>query len=138
MKQRSIISSLAKRTVAGMLCLWLLSMAVLTLVLAGSIQARTTAFYTSELEQALAGLQEIYKAEPVSAAELDFSLPQKDFDPVNGFPLLRDRPVSLWRGTLSMNVRGAINRSEGFDLTGAVIGNVGLLITEGRLGVSNM
>ena len=138
MKQRSIISSLAKRTVAGMLCLWLLSMAVLTLVLAGSIQARTTAFYTSELEQALAGLQEGFRAEPVSAAELDFSLPQRDFYPVNGFPLLRIRAVSLRRGTLSMNVRGAINRSEGFDLTGAVIGNVGLLITEGRLGVSNM
>ena len=138
MKQRSIISSLAKRTVAGMLCLWLLSMAVLTLVLAGSIQARTTAIYTSELEQALAGLQEGFRAEPVSAAELTFSMPQKDFDPVNGFPLLRDRPVSLRRGILSMNVRGAINRSEGFDLTGAVIGNVGLLITEGRLGVSNM
>ena len=138
MNQRSIVGSLARRTAAGLLCRWLLSMAVLTLVLAGSIQARTTAFYTSELEQALAGLQEGFKAEPVSAAELAFSLPQKDYDPINGFPLLRDRPVSLRRGTLSMNVRGAIDRSEGFDLTGAIIGNVGLLITEGRLGVSNM
>ena len=138
MSERSIVGSLARRTAAGMLCLWLVSMAVLTLVLAGNIQVRTTAFYTSELEQALAGLQESYRAEPVSAAELDFSLLQKDFYPVNGFPLLRIRAVSLRRGTLCMNVKGAINRSEGFDLTGAVIGNVGLLITEGRLGVSNM
>ncbi len=138
MSERSIVGSLARRTAAGMLCLWLLSMAVLTLVLAGNIQVRTTAFYASELERALDELQESYRAEPVSAAELDFSLPQKDFYPVNGFPLLRIRAVSLRRAALSMNGRGAINRSEGFDLTGAVIGNVGLLITEGRLGVSNM
>ncbi len=137
MNQRSIVGSLAKRTAAGLLCLWLLSMAVLTLVLAGSIQARTTAFYTSELEQALAGLQEGFKAEPVSAAELAFSLPQKDFDPVNGFPLLRDRPVSLRRGTLSMTRKGAIMKSEGFDLTGINLGTVGLQINEGRLSISN-
>ncbi len=138
MSERGIIGSLARRTAAGMLCLWLVSMAVLTLVLAGSIQVRTTAFYASELERALDELQEDFRAGPVSAAELDFSLPQRDFYPVNGFPLLRIRAVSLRRGTLSMNARGAINRAEGFDLTGAVLGNVGLLITEGRLGVSNM
>ncbi len=138
MSERGIIGSLARRTAAGMLCLWLVSMAVLTLVLAGSIQVRTTAFYASELERALDELQEDFRAGPVSAAELDFSLPQRDFYPVNGFPLLRIRAVSLRRGTLSMNARGAINRAEGFDLTGAVLGNVGLLITEGRLGVNNM
>ena len=137
MKQHSIIGALFRRTVAGMLFLWLLVSVFITFQLAGDIRAQTAPRYAAALEKALDDLAERFMAQPVGAGDLEFSLPEVRFMPSAGLPLLNMRDVPLWKGTINMNGKGAIMKSDGLDLTGMVIGNVGLTINEGKLSVSN-
>ncbi len=62
-------------------------------------------------------LAERFKAQPVAAGELEFSLPEVPYVPSVGLPLLNMRDVPLWKGTISMNSKGAIMKSDGLALT---------------------
>ncbi len=135
MKQRSIISSLAKRTAAGMLCLWLLVAVLLTFQLAGDFRAQTAPLFAAALEKALDDLEERCKEQPVLAQDLEFSLPEVTCVPSAGLPLMSMRALPLWTGTINMTERGAIMKSEGFDLTGVVMGGAGLTVKEGKLAI---
>lgn len=75
--------------------------------------------------------------EGLTAEKLDFSLPECAFVPAGSLPLTRQREIPLWKGTLALIPRGNIMKGEGFDLTGAVMGNVGLTIVEGKLAIGN-
>ncbi len=137
MKQRSIIGSLARRMALGMLCLWLAVAALLTTLVAGDIRAQSAPVYAEALERAMEELRSRSGEEGLTAEKLDFSLPECAFVPAGSLPLTRQRQIPLWKGTLALIPRGNIMKGEGFDLTGAVMGNVGLTIVEGKLAIGN-
>ena len=137
MKQRSIIGSLARRMALGMLCLWLAVTALLTTLVAGDIRAQSAPVYAEALERAMEELRSRSGEEGLTAEKLDFSLPECAFVPAGSLPLTRQRQIPLWKGTLALIPRGNIMKGEGFDLTGAVMGNVGLTIVEGKLAIGN-
>ena len=134
MKERSIIVTMAKRLAAGMLCIWLLSMALSTLLLAGDLERQGAEACAKVLEQTLAD----YKAEQERLGEWKIkemlvSLPEVRFTPTLDFPLLRPREMNIWHAALTVGESRTIIRSEGLDIGVAEEAYTGFTVREGKL-----
>ena len=126
--------SLAKRLGAGMLCFWLLSAALATILLAGDLERQGAAGCAAVLEQALAE----YKARQEQlgewkSAEMLLQLPEVHFTPTLSFPLLKEREMNIWHAALTVADTGMIVRSEGFAKGSATEFDSGFTVREGKL-----
>ncbi len=134
MRQRSIIITMAKRLAAGMLCLWLLSMALATCLLAGDLQQQGAAACASALEQTLADYKEEQeRLGEWKTTEMLLQLPEVQFTPTLGFPLLNVRELSVWHAALTVGDSLMIVKSEGFDVGSADEFDTGFTVREGRI-----
>ena len=137
MKRKTILGSLAVRLAAAFFCLWLLSMALLTVTLAGDIRRQASPVYAEALEAALEELREVAAARSLRAEDLSFTPPEVHFTPRVSLSLLRPKELTLFRGSLILIPRGVVMKSEGFDMFGIPLGNVGLNVIDGKLCISN-
>lgn len=137
MKQKTIIGTLARRIVLGMLCLWLVVMALTTVLLAGDLQQQGAAFYTPALERAVSAfLAENEGRETWDASEILMVPAEMPFTPTLRFPLLRVREMPSCPAGMTLNELGVIVANEGFDLGAIPLGESGLNVLEGSLGLN--
>ncbi len=140
MKRQAFLGTLAGKLAAALGCLWLVSMALLTWTLAGDLRGQAERTLTPLLEARLQALQESFDPAAGKPEETLLILPEPDFRPARTLPLLRERTLKVWSGSLTLNERGIASASSGFD-TGSIVplGSVGvtpktgITVTEGKL-----
>ncbi len=140
MKRQAFLGTLAGKLAAALGCLWLVSMALLTWTLAGDLRGQAERALTPLLEARLQALQESFDPAAGKPEETLLILPEPDFRPARTLPLLRERTLKVWSGSLTLNERGIASASSGFD-TGSIVplGSVGvtpktgITVTEGKL-----
>ena len=141
MKREAFLGTLAGKLLALLTCLWLLTMLLLTLALAGDLQRQAERALAPLLEESLEELRESY--DPSAAGKPEETLlllPEPHFFPARTLPLLREKELRVWSGSLTLNRLGVAVASCGFDAGSIVplgsVGvtpNTGITVTEGML-----
>lgn len=122
------------KLLAAALCLWVLTMAALTVVLAGDYQRQVSDFFAAALEGTLAKFRaEEARMESLEPQDILLPLPELHFTPAYTLPLLRPAKSACWTGSMTLDETATIAASAGFDLGELPPGSAGLGVIEGRL-----
>ena len=134
MRERGIIAVMARRLAAGMLVIWLLTMALATILLAGDLLRQGAAACAPALEQALADCaSEQGRLGEWKASEILPELPEVHFTPTLEFPLLNLREINFWSASMTLSASRMIVRSQGLAIGSAAEAYSGFTVREGRL-----
>ncbi len=122
------------KLLAAALCLWALTMALATALLAGDYQRQVSDFFAAALEGTLAEFQaEKADMEYLKPQDVLLPLPELHFTPAHMLPLLRSVESACWTASMTLDETATITASEGFDLGELPSGSTGLGVVEGRL-----